>query len=71
MMFNNKVFSDRLSDLMERANISALALSKIIGFSDTTILKWKKGKIIPTIDKLYALCQYFDVSADYLIGLED
>lgn len=70
-MFNNKIFSDRLNDLMERANISALALSKIIGFSDTTILKWKKGKIVPTIDKLYALCQYFDVSADYLIGLED
>ena len=70
-MFNNKIFSDRLSELMKKTNISALALSKVLGFSDTTILKWKKGKIIPTIDKLYALCQYFDVSADYLIGLED
>ena len=38
---------------------------------DTTVLRWRKGQINPTIDKLILLCDYFGVSSDYLIGLED
>ena len=64
-------FCERLSELMEEKNISALALSKLIDANDTTILRWKKGLVNPTIDKLYMLCDFFGVTADYLLGRED
>lgn len=64
-------FSERLSELMDEKGLSSTALSKIICVKDTTVLRWRKGQINPTIDKLIILCDYFGVSSDYLIGLED
>ena len=64
-------FCERLSELMEDRNLSALALSKLIDANDTTILRWKKGLVNPTIDKLNMLCDFFGVTADYLLGRED
>lgn len=71
LMDDKKIFSNKLNELMKQANISSLALSKIIGVRDTTVLRWRNGDRLPTVDKLRNLCQYFDVSADYLLGLED
>lgn len=64
-------FCERHNELMEDKNLSSLALSKILGVNDTTILRWRKGLINPTIDKLMVLCDYFGVTADYLLGRED
>lgn len=64
-------FAERLSELMEERQLSALALSKLIDAKDTTILRWKKGLISPTIDKLNMLCDFFGVTADFLLGRED
>ena len=64
-------FSERLSEKKKKKGLSSTALSKIIGVKDTTVLRWRKGQINPTIDKLILLCDYFGVSSDYLIGLED
>lgn len=64
-------FSERLNELMEDENLSSLALSKILNINDSTILRWRKGLMNPTIDKLNILCDYFGVSADYLLGRED
>lgn len=64
-------FSEKLSELMEEKKINSLALSKVVGVSASTILRWKNGEMCPTIDKLILLCDYFGVSADYLLGLED
>ena len=64
-------FSERLNELMEDKNLSALALSKLININDTTISRWRKGTIIPTIDKIDILCDFFGVTSDYLFGRED
>ena len=64
-------FSERLNELMEEKNLSALALSKLININDATISRWRKGTIIPTIDKIDILCDFFGVTADYLLGRED
>ena len=69
--FDTKIFCNRLKELRKDANISSVALAKILEVSDTTILRWEKGKMLPTIDKLYYLSKYFKVSTDYLLGLED
>ena len=46
-------------------------LSKIIKVDDATISRWRRGEMNPTIDKLNILCDYFGVTADFLLGRED
>ena len=64
-------FSERLDELMLEKEISALALSKLIHINDATISRWRRGEMNPTIDKLNMLCDFFGVTADYLLGRED
>lgn len=65
------VFGERLKDLREEQQLSAVKLSKELGVDDTTIGRWEKGLMVPNIIHLYRIAVYFGVSADYLIGLED
>ncbi len=65
------IFSERLDELMEERNLSSLALSQKIGIADTTILRWRKGLMYPTVDKLVILCDFFGVTPNYLLGYED
>ena len=32
---------------------------------------WEQGRTEPDIERIKKLCEIFDVSADYLLGLED
>ena len=64
-------FAERLKELMEERNLSALKLSKFIPVDCRTISRWKNGEMNPTIDKLNILCDYFGVTADFLLGRED
>ena len=64
-------FCSRLKELRQEHNLSVLALSKILTVSHSTILRWERGEITPSIEYLFKICQLFGISADYLLGLED
>lgn len=64
-------FCSRLKELRQEHNLSVLALSKILTVSHSTILRWERGEITPSIEYLFKICQHFGISADYMIGLED
>ena len=67
----SKIFGERLRELRNEQNLSAKKLGDILKVSDATIIRWENDKMNPTIDDLYNIANYFKVSADYLIGLED
>ncbi|MBR2052673.1 MAG: helix-turn-helix transcriptional regulator, partial [Clostridia bacterium] len=50
---------------------STAALGKALNVNDSTITRWENGVIIPSILHLRNIAIFFDVSADYLIGLVD
>lgn len=64
-------FSERLDELMEERKFSSVKLSKYIEVDCRTISRWRNGEMNPTIDKLFKLCDFFGVTADYLLGRED
>lgn len=64
-------FCERLKELREEKNMSLKKLAKETGFSDTALGRWERGTQIPNIETLIILCQYFKVTSDYLLGLED
>ena len=42
-----------------------------LGISKQKLSKWKTGYNEPSLDELIMIASYFDVSVDYLLGLED
>ena len=66
-----KIFSEMLRELRKEKKLSTEALGGIIGVSDTAICNWENDKHDVRGEQLVRLAQYFGVSADYLLGLED
>ena len=69
MAFNQ--FAARLTELLSENKISKRELAKRIGVSATSISDWSTGRIQPTVENVYLICEYFQVSADYMLGLKD
>ncbi|MDY6367291.1 MAG: helix-turn-helix domain-containing protein [Clostridia bacterium] len=67
----NKNFSEKLSELRKEKELSVLELSKLIGFSKSVIYFWENGQREPTANAIFILSKFFNVSSDYLLGLED
>ena len=66
-----KIFSERLRELRQEKSLSMKALAKILNTSDVAINNWENGINEPKISYLKQIAIYFDVSCDYLLGLED
>lgn len=65
------IFCERLRHLRQEKGYSKSALGKMLNVSHTTISRWEKGDIVPTIGYVYQLSKIFNVSSDYLLGLEN
>lgn len=48
-----------------------MALGKAIDVSDATIIRWENNQNDIKAEQLAKLAQYFGVTTDYLLGLED
>lgn len=65
------VFSERLKELRIEKGVGQIELSKEINVSKGIISLWENGLREPKLSNLISLSQFFDVSIDYLVGLED
>ena len=64
------ILPERLSYLMRIEKLSQSELARKIGISQSAICNWLNGKKEPSIESLWKLADYFDVTVDYLIGKE-
>jgi len=67
----NKIFAERFKELRKQSGLSAVLLSAELGTSDSTIIRWENNGATPMIEHLARIAKYFNVSADYLLGLQD
>jgi len=65
------IFAKRLNKLIGENKITRYKLAKDLGVNKQTVIFWAEGINEPKISYLLMLAQYFDVTADYLIGLEN
>ena len=65
------IFSQRLRELRLDKCMSMKELAKELNTTDATISNWENGVNEPKISYLKAIAVYFEVSADYLLGLSD
>ena len=63
-------FTERFNEVLGYSYVKQTALAKAANVSKQCISDYKSGKSVPSIDTLYLICKFLDVSADYLLGLE-
>lgn len=62
---------ERYEMLLSEDNISSYKVSHDTGISQTVLSNWKCGKSVPKIPILIQLAEYFNVSLDYFIKIEN
>lgn len=67
----NKIFGKKLKELRISAQLTQAQLADTFHVSKTTICQWETSKQEPGLEDLAAIANFFNVSADYLLGLED
>lgn len=63
--------SERLKDLRAEKNLSQNQLCEQLGIARTTYANYEQGTREPSIEMIILFCNFFGVSADYLIGRTD
>ncbi len=65
------MFKDIIKELRESQEMSQYELARALQVSQSAVAKWELGKTEPTSSALVAIARFFNVSADYLLELED
>ena len=64
-------FADRLKELRVEKQVGQVELANAINVSKGTISLWENGLRDPKLSNLIALAKFFNVTIDFLAGLED
>lgn len=64
------MFFEKIKLLMNERKITMNKLAKEAGISQTSVDRYKNGSL-PNADALIKICRYFQVSADYLLDLNN
>ena len=59
---------DRLKNLRNSRRLSQKDFAQALDVSQQTVASWENGRTEPSNAALTAIADYFDVSADYLLG---
>lgn len=66
-----ELFSIKLKQLRTEKRLTQPELAKIIGYSNSIISDWENNKAKPTSTAIITLAKFFNVTTDYLLGLEN
>lgn len=64
-------FAEKLKELRLDAGLSQRDLAKALNVSQPAIARCEASLQIPNIEVVVAVAKFFDVSTDYLLGLEE
>ena len=64
-------FGTRLKLLREKSGMTQISLSTRLGMSQESISSYERGASTPSIDVLKTIAAFFNVSTDYLLGMDD
>lgn len=65
------MFCKRLEGLRKSRKLTQKQLADELGMSKQTISNWENSNILPSIETLIRLCKFFNVSTDYILGLDN
>lgn len=66
-----KVFCERIKELRKIKNLTQKQLAEILKTNNSSICDWECGRSQPDLEMLVCIAEFFEISVDYLLGLED
>ncbi|MGYP004542002959 len=66
-----KIFAERLREERVQRGITQITLSKELQTTNSAVCDWECERCEPSLEMLVAIAKFFEVSVDYLLGLED
>lgn len=66
-----ETLGQRLRSLRKEKDLTQIELANELKIDKSTIAKYETDKIEPSLSMLVLFLDYFNVSADYLLGRED
>ena len=70
-MFDPILFGSRLRELRKSRGEKQPAVAELLDVSVPQVSDIENGKKGTTLEKFALICEYYNVSADYLLGLTD
>lgn len=70
-MYHNELFGLRLRKLRSKSRETQKELAELLGVKPNQIGEMENGRGATTLPKLALLCEHYNISADYLLGLID
>lgn len=64
-------FGEKIRLLREEKELNQTQLGKAVNMTQRKVSYLENGKYEPSFDDLIALCRYFHISADYLLGFSE
>ena len=64
-------FAERLKELRTDRGLSIAALGTELEIGAASIFRWENNQSDVKSDQLVTIARFFDVTTDYLLGLED
>lgn len=65
------LIAQRIEDLMKHEKLTQMQLAKAIGVGQSSVSDWLNSKSEPSVENLWKICDYFDISLDYLVGRKE
>lgn len=64
-------FKFRIRELRMSTGLSVIAFGKLFGVSGVSVNRWENGACYPSQKQMKLICDYFNISLDYLFGVTD
>lgn len=65
------MLNDRIKELRKAFGVSQVELAKALNVSKQCVSNWENDNVLPSIEMLVKLAEYFNVTTDYLLCLEN
>lgn len=63
------MLSEQIKNLRTAKGINQVELAKCLGVTKQSVSNWENENIMPSIDMLIKIAEYFGVTTDFLLGL--
>ncbi|MDO4154738.1 MAG: helix-turn-helix transcriptional regulator [Clostridia bacterium] len=64
-------YIDRLTNLRVDRDIKQEEVAQLLGIHQSAYSKYEKRRVKLQIEDLLKLCEFYNISADYILGLTD
>ena len=67
----NKIIGNNLTYLRKKAGLTQLEFGEKFSYSDKTVSKWEQGDVVPSVEVLYDIAEFYGVSVDFILNVHN